>query len=149
MADEKSKVLNQDKYQKLLNKSLQTTRTGEVIEPVFDYNEIDDYTKLAVKDIIDIIDSTDNKQIASQIIKEKFKLENIPIYDENKSLWKQMMKEFKLGESIQGYKVIIKDNGKKEKIPVLGFTAELDYLDEVLKKVMFKMKEALKNKEDK
>ena len=50
------------------------------------------------------------------------------------------MKEYKLGESLQGFKIIQKPDGTKEKIPVISFTAELDYLDQVMREVLTKLK---------
>ena len=41
---------------------------------------------------------------------------------------------------IIGFKIIQKPDGTKEKIPVLSFTAELDYLDEVMREILTKLK---------
>ena len=76
------------------------------------------------------------KKRSIDVIKHKFQLEEIPEYDVGKSLWKNMMYEFKLGESIQGWKIIEDNKGKKLKIPVISFTGELDYLDDVMKKLI-------------
>jgi len=142
MADnEKSKtnVLDQKHFEEITKSGHQRTKTGEVIEPLFDYHSIDDYTKLAVKDIIKIIENTD-KNASINLIKQKFQIEETPEYDQNKSLWRSMMSEYKLGESIQGFKIIQNENGTKVKVPVISFTGELDYLDEVIKSLINKIK---------
>ena len=110
MADNESKVVDQKHYEEITKSGHQRTKTGEVIQPLFDYHSIDEYTKLAIKDIVEVLedDKIDKKQ-SINIIKEKFQLEEIPEYDIENSLWKNMMSEFKLGESIQGYK-IVQDN---------------------------------------
>lgn len=144
MADnEKSEinVLNQKHFEEITKSSIQRTKTGEVIEPLFDYHSIDDYTKLAVKDVISILENESNdKKKSIDIIKEKFQIEEVPEYDQKTSLWKTMMSEYKLGESIQGFKVIQNKDGSKTKIPVIAFTGELDYLDEVIKSLINKIK---------
>ena len=65
MADNESKVVDQKKYEEITKSKHQRTRTGEVIQPLFDYNSIDDYTKLAIRDIVDILenDNIDKKKI--------------------------------------------------------------------------------------
>ncbi len=137
MADNESKVVDQKKYEEITKSKHQRTRTGEVIQPLFDYNSIDDYTKLAIRDIVDILENDNiDKKRSIDVIKHKFQLEEIPEYDVGKSLWKNMMYEFKLGESIQGWKIIEDNKGKKLKIPVISFTGELDYLDDVMKKLI-------------
>lgn len=135
----KTKVLNQKHFEEITKSGHQRTKTGEVIEPLFDYHSIDDYTKLAVKDIIKIIENTD-KNNSINLIKQKFQIEETPEYDQNKSLWRSMMSEYKLGESIQGYKIIQNEDGTKVKVPVIAFTSELDYLDEVIKSLINKIK---------
>ena len=137
MADNELKVVDQKKYEEITKSGHQRTKTGEVIQPLFDYNSIDDYTKLAIRDIVDILENDNiDKKRSIDVIKHKFQLEEIPEYDVGKSLWKNMMYEFKLGESIQGWKIVEDDKGKKLKIPVISFTGELDYLDDVMKKLI-------------
>ena len=139
MAD-KNKVLSQTQYEDILQRSQQKTKTGEVIEPLFDYHSIDDYTKLAINDVIKLVENNDDKEKLVNVLKDKFQITEIPIYDRNKSLWHTLMKEYKLGESLQGFKIIQKPDGTKEKIPVISFTAELDYLDKVMKEILTKLK---------
>ena len=139
MADE-NKVLSQTQYEDILQRSQQKTKTGEVIEPLFDYHSIDDYTKLAIGDVIKMVEDNDDKEKLVNTLKDKFQITETPIYDTKKSLWHTLMNDYKLGESIQGFKIVQKSDGTKEKIPVISFTAELDYLDEVMKEVLTKLK---------
>ena len=139
MADE-NKVISQKQYEDILQQSQAKTRTGEVIEPLFDYNNIDDYTKLAISDVIKMVENNDDKEKLVNVLKDKIQITETPTYDTNKSLWHTKMKEYRLGESIQGFKIIQKPDGTKEKIPVLSFTAELDYLDEVMREILTKLK---------
>ena len=145
MADNESKVVDQKKYEEITKSGHQRTKTGEVIQPLFDYNSIDDYTKLAINDIVDVLENDKiSKKQSIDIIKQKFQLEEIPEYDVENSLWKNMMSEFKLGESIQGYKIVQDNMGNKTKIPVLSFTGELDYLDNVMQKLLNRIKNMVK-----
>ena len=145
MADNELKVVDQKKYEEITKSGHQRTKTGEVIQPLFDYNSIDDYTKLAIRDIVQVLedDKIDKKQ-SINIIKDKFQLEEVPEYNIEKSLWKSMMSEFNLGESIQGWKIVQDSEGKKLKIPVISFTGELDYLDDVMQKLITRIKHMVK-----
>ena len=88
--------------------------------------------------------STTQKRIIIELIKDKFQLEEVPEYNIEKSLWKSMMSEFNLGESIQGWKIVQDSEGKKIKIRVLSFTGELDYLDDVMQKLLTRIKNMVK-----
>ena len=145
MADNESKVVDQKHYEEITKSGHQRTKTGEVIQPLFDYHSIDDYTKLAIRDIVQVLedDKIDKKQ-SINIIKDKFQLEEVPEYNIEKSLWKSMMSEFNLGESIQGWKIVQDSENKKIKIPVLSFTGELDYLDDVMQKLLTRIKNMVK-----
>ena len=51
--------------------------------------------------------------------------------DVESSLWYEFTKNEKLGASIQGYRQAEKD-GKKIRIPHISFSADLDYLNEMI-----------------
>ena len=54
------------------------------------------------------------------------------------TVWGQLTKGEKLGASIQGYREITED-GKRIRIPHIGFSADLDYLDEFLNRIVKKV----------
>ena len=60
-------------------------------------------------------------------IEKKFKVVKYEEYDFKKSLWHRLSQKAndKLGQSVQGYRF---DGNKK--IPHIGFSADIDYLDE-------------------
>ena len=51
------------------------------------------------------------------------------------SLWYQFTKDEKIGANIQGYRTVEKD-GQKLRIPYIAFGADLDYLDEMMKRII-------------
>ena len=71
---------------------------------------------------------------------EKFKVEEIPLMKLESSLWHQFTKDEKLGQSVQGFRTATVD-GKKINIPHLGFSADLDYLDDVINRIVKKARQ--------
>ena len=51
------------------------------------------------------------------------------------SLWHQFTKNEKLGQSVQGFRTSMVD-GKKINIPHISFSADLDYLDDVINRIV-------------
>ncbi len=127
MADEKPKRFDPRKGEGRLLSNM----TGEPIKR----NWVDDDVTAphieAAEEIIKLLKHYDKKnwQI-SQIIPEiekKFKVVKYEEYDFKKSLWHRLSQKAndKLGQSVQGYRF---DGNKK--IPHIGFSADIDYLDE-------------------
>jgi len=73
-------------------------------------------------------------------LKEKFQLEEIPMKSVKDSVWGQLTKNERIGESIQGFRMSTDENGKKIRIPHIGFSADLDYLDEFVNRLVIKIK---------
>ena len=69
-----------------------------------------------------------------------FKFEEIPLKDPNKSVWSEFTKDYPLGQSIQGYKIERNDKGEKVRIPYIGFSADLDDLDNLINNIIAKSK---------
>jgi hypothetical protein len=51
------------------------------------------------------------------------------------SLWHQFTKNERIGQSMQGFRETKDKNGKKIRIPHIGFSADLDYLDEMIQRI--------------
>ena len=56
------------------------------------------------------------------------------------SVWGQLTKDERLGQSMQGFREAIDKDGKKIRIPHVGFSADLDYLDEFVNRLTKKIK---------
>ena len=101
------------------------------IEPIFDYGDITERDKEVVKEVIDLIRSRPGvpSEMLVAEIKEKFKLVEIPMMDLNKSIWYNLTKDAKMGFAMQGFREDTDEEGNKIRIPHVGFSADLDYLD--------------------
>ena len=120
---------------------LASNMTGEAIEGVFDYGDISDEQKKVVKEIIDLMRARDQVPCGmfAEELKQRFQLEEIPMKKIEDSVWGQLTKDERLGISVQGHRLTVED-GKKIRIPHIGFSADLDYLDEFVNRLTKKIK---------
>jgi len=121
--------------------------TGEAIDGLYDYGNITDSDKLLVKEIIDLLRERDQVPCGmfAEELKTKFQLVEIPIKKIEDSVWGQLTKDERLGQSIQGFRQATDENGEKVRIPHVGFSADLDYLDEFVNRLVKKI-EGIKSK---
>jgi len=115
--------------------------TGEAIKPTFDYGDITERDKDVVMEIIRLLRERENipYDMIIEEMKIKFQLEEIPMQDISHSVWGQMTKDERIGQSIQGFRMATDENGKKIKIPHVGFSADLDYLNEFIQRLVKKI----------
>ena len=78
-------------------------------------------------------------------LKTKLNLVVIPMKKIEDSVWGQLTKDERLGQSVQGFRQSTDENGKKVRVPHVGFSADLDYLDEFVNRLVKKI-EGIKNK---
>ncbi len=140
MADEEKKYGVKEPSEGVDGK-LASNMTGEAIEGVFDYGDISDKQKEVVKEIIDLMRAREQIPCGmfAEELKQKFQLEEIPMKKIEDSVWGQLTKNERLGVSIQGHRLSVED-GKKIRIPHVGFSADLDYLDEFVNRLTNKIK---------
>jgi len=105
-------------------------QAGEEIEPTFDYGNIKQEHKDVVLEIIQWLRGRDGipTEMLIEELKIKFKLEEIPMKKIEDTVWGELTKDERLGQSIQGFRDTTVD-GKRVRIPHIGFSADLDYLD--------------------
>ena len=115
--------------------------TGESIESNYDYGSISDSDKKVVREIIDLMRQRDQVPCGmfAEELKTRFELEEIPMKKIEDSIWGQLTKDERLGQSVQGFRQTTDENGKKIRIPHVGFSADLDYLDEFLNRIVKKV----------
>ena len=135
---------------------LVSNKTGEKISKFTDYIEEghwnnfnkDDAQKI-IRDVFYILfqDSENQTEEIKKYLETKkkeleifFKVEEIPLMKLESSLWHQFTKDEKLGQSVQGVRTATVD-GKKINIPHIGFSADLDYLDDLINNVIKKAKQ--------
>jgi len=121
--------------------------TGEAIDGLYDYGNITDSDKLLVKEIIDLLRERDKVPCGmfAEELKTKFQLVEIPIKKIEDSIWGQLTKDERLGQSIQGFRQVTDEKGEKIRVPHVGFSADLDYLDEFVNRLVKKI-EGIKSK---
>ena len=122
---------------------LASNMTGEAITGVYDYGDIKDSDKVVVKEIIDLM--RDRGEVPCSMfaeeLKTRFNLVEIPMKKIEDSVWGQLTKDERIGTTIQGFRQSINKQGEKIRIPHVGFSADLDYLDEFVNRLIKKAKE--------
>ena len=121
--------------------------TGEAITGVYDYGSISDSDKIVVKEIIDLMRNRGDVPCSmfAEELKTRFELVEIPMKNIEDSVWGQLTKDERLGQSVQGFRQSTDEKGEKIRIPHVGFSADLDYLDEFINRIIKKV-EGIKNK---
>ena len=116
------------------------------MEGKYDYGDITEKDKKVVEEIIDFLRSREQVPISMVIeeLKTRFQLVEVPMKKIEDSIWGQLTKDEKLGQSVQGFKLTTED-GKKVRIPHIGFSADLNYLDEFVNRLVKKI-EGIKSK---
>ena len=117
--------------------------TGEAIEGNYDYGNITDSDKKVVTEIIDLLRQRDQVPCGmfAEELKTRFQLVEIPMKSIEDSVWGQLTKDERLRQSVQGFRQATDENGKKIRIPHVGFSADLDYLDEFVNRLVKKAQE--------
>ena len=100
-----------------------------------DHEDLSDRDKKIAEDILKKIKENQShniplKHTISQI-KENYKIEEIPLMNIEDSLWYEFTKDEKLGTNVQGYTTTERD-GKRIRIPHVHFSADLDYLNDMI-----------------
>ena len=115
-------------------------QAGEAIEPNYDYGDIKQRDKEVVLEIIKWLRERNGVPVDMLIeeLKIKFQLEEVPMKKVEDTVWGQLTKGEKLGASIQGFREVKDENGKRLRIPHIGFSADLDYLDGFLNRIIEK-----------
>ena len=120
---------------------LASNMTGEAIEGIFDYGSITERDKTVVKEIIEVLKGRDGIPM-SMVVEElltKFNIVEIPMKKIEESVWGELTKDERLGQSIQGFRLSKDKDGNKVRIPHVGFSADLDYLDEFVNRLVNKI----------
>ena len=121
--------------------------TGEAIEGNYDYGDITDSDKKVVTEIIDLMRQRGDVPCSmfAEELKTRFQMVEIPMKSIEDSVWGQLTKDERIGQSVQGYRQATNEKGEKIRIPHIGFSADLDYLDEFINRLAKKI-ESIKTK---
>ena len=116
-------------------------------EGKYDYGNITDDDKKVVSEIIDLLNERGDIPCSmfAEELKTRFEVVEIPMKKIEDTIWGQLTKDERLGQSIQGHRLTTDENGQKMRVPHIGFSADLDYLDEFVNRIVKKI-ESIKNK---
>jgi len=115
----------------MTNKIKSNVESDKNIEPLFDYGDITDRDKQIIDEVIALIESrpgVPGEMLVTEL-REKFKMIEVPMMKVENSVWYQLTKDERIGQSMQGHRETIDEDGNKIRIPHLGFSADLDYLE--------------------
>jgi transcriptional regulator CtsR len=117
--------------------------TGEAINPNYDYGNITDSDKRVVNEIIDLLNARGDVPCSmfAEELKTRFQIVEIPMKPIENSIWHQFTKNERIGLSVQGFRESKDEEGNKIRIPHIGFSADLDYLDEMIQRIAKKVRE--------
>ena len=134
-----------------MSKIKSNVETEKEIEPLFDYGDITDRDKSVVEEVITLFQARPGvpSEMVIAEMKEKFELVTIPMMKVEDSVWHQLTKDERIGQSMQGFRQTTDENGDKIRIPHIGFSADLDYLDEFVNRLVKKIATVQVQKEDK
>ena len=115
--------------------------TDKDIEPLFDYGDITERDKSVVEEVINLLQARPGvpSEMVIAELKEKFQLVTIPMMKVEDSVWHQLTKDERIGQSMQGFRQTTDNEGNKIRIPHIGFSADLDYLDEFVNRLAKKI----------
>jgi hypothetical protein len=124
-----------------MSKIKSNVETDKDIEPLFDYGDITDRDKSVVEEVINLLQARPGvpSEMVIAELKEKFQLVTVPMMKVEDSVWHQLTKDERIGQSMQGFRQTTDENGDKIRIPHIGFSADLDYLDEFVNRLAKKI----------
>lgn len=110
-------------------------------EEVFSSIDTTDDQKKAIRSVLQHIKNRKNipLDIVLQEIEQQYSLEDVPEMNIEESIWYQLTKNERIGLQKQGFRIDIV-NGKRVKIPHLSFSSDLDYLDNMINRIVEKIK---------
>ncbi len=109
------------------------------IDFLVDHEDVNKEKQKVAEDILETITQNESKNLPLKFtltqIKNDYKIDEIPMMDISQSLWHEFTKDEKIGQSVQGYRQSVKD-GKTVRIPHIAFSGDLDYLDDMMRRLI-------------
>ena len=123
------------------NKLAKKQNDESPIEPLFDYGHITERDKSVVEEVVNLFEARPGipSEMVIAELKEKFELVQIPMMKVEDSVWHQLTKDERIGQAMQGFRQTTDKDGNKIRIPHIGFSADLDYLDQFLNRLAGKV----------
>lgn len=124
-----------------MGERIKSTITGEDIQPMIDHTDLTVEQKFMLDEVLGVLEETRGKPTSVSIenLKIKFNVAEVPMMKYENSLWYQMTKDERIGPSIQGFRQTKDKEGFDLRIPHIAFSADLDYLDDMLNRIILKL----------
>jgi len=124
-----------------MSKIKSNVETEKDIEPLFDYGDITERDKSVIEEVIILFEARPGvpSEMVVAELKEKFELVQIPMMKVEDSVWHQLTKDERIGQAMQGFRQTTDKDGNKIRIPHIGFSADLDYLEEFINRLAKKV----------
>jgi len=124
-----------------MGKIKSNVETEKDIEPLFDYGDITERDKSVIEEVISLFEARPGvpSEMVVAELKEKFELVQIPMMKVEDSVWHQLTKDERIGQAMQGFRQTTDKDGNKIRIPHIGFSADLDYLEEFINRLAKKV----------
>ena len=124
-----------------MGKIKSNVETDKEIEPLFDYGHITERDKSVIEEVVNLFEARPGipSHMVIAELKEKVELVQIPMMKVEDSVWYQLTKDEKIGQAAQGFRQTTDKDGNKIRIPHIGFSADLDYLDQFLNRLAGKV----------
>ena len=108
---------------------------------MFYYGDITERDKSVIEEVISLFEARPGvpSEMVVAELKEKFELVQIPMMKVEDSVWHQLTKDERIGQAMQGFRQTTDKDGNKIRIPHIGFSADLDYLEEFINRLAMKV----------
>ena len=107
---------------------------------VFDYRELNDLQKDTIKEVIDILRKSNQKELNdfAENLKIKFKIVEIPTLDINESWLCQILKKENISVSVQGYNIENAGTKDSKQYPIIAITEDIRKIEKALERYILK-----------
>jgi hypothetical protein len=113
---------------------------GQPVQPTFDYGSLSESNHRLLEEVLKLLEYKKGKLTTFAIddIKMKFNIAEVPMMKVEESLWYEFTKDERIGASIQGFREVTQADGTKIRIPHIGFSGDLDQLNDMINRILAK-----------
>jgi len=126
-----------------LSKIRESNIDFDKVDFLYDYGNIKPEDKKLTSEVLKLVEegqrNNHNWTKIKRDIESKFEIDPIPVMKIEDSVWFNFCKDEKLGQSLQGYKTTKDKDGNDIRVPIIGFTADLEDLNKFITNVITKI----------
>lgn len=113
------------------------------VEFLYDYGDIKPEDKKLTSEVLRLVEegqrNNHNWTKIKRDIETKFEIDPVPVMKIEDSVWYNFCKDEKLGQSLQGYKTSKDKDGNDIRVPIIGFTSDLEDLNKFISNIITKI----------